>query len=396
MPANTPKIPKISNPPKKRFVVVIPTYDERGNIGRSIDALEEVFKKIPDQYDSNILVVDDSSPDGTADEVREKMREFKNVHLFVNKRKMGLGGAYLSGMKYAKEHFDPDIYFEFDADLSHDPTLVPQFLKKLEEGYDLVLGSRYIPGGAIPENWGLKRKFYSVVGNMIIMTVLADFRIRDWTTGYRALTKEVYEKVFPHLGEERFFGYTFQIGSLHKTVRMGYKVGEVPLKFVDRTLGRSKLGAEYIKNTLIYIFRERFLELSRFFKFLAVGGTGLIIQTMLYWILGFGLQIVSPTVATIIGGQFAILSNYLLNNVWTFGDRKISRLTTHISKLLQFYLTSNIAVLLLQGGTVKMGETLVGKESVLIHGFFALGILLTLIFNFTVYNKIIWKSSGKR
>ena len=396
MPANIPNIPKISNSPKKRFVVVIPTYDERGNIGRSIDALEEVFKKIPDQYDPHILVVDDSSPDGTADEVREKMREFKNVHLFVNKRKMGLGGAYLSGMKHAKEHFDPDIYFEFDADLSHDPKLVPAFLKKLEEGCDLVLGSRYIPGGAIPENWGLKRKFYSVIGNMIIMTVLADFRIRDWTTGYRALTREVYEKVFPLLGEERFFGYTFQIGSLHKTVRMGYKVGEVPLKFVDRTLGRSKLGAEYIKNTLIYIFRERFLELSRFFKFLAVGGTGLAIQTMLYWALGFGIAVVSPTAATIIGGQFAILSNYLLNNMWTFGDRKISKLTVHISKLVQFYLTSNIAVLFLQGGTVKIGEALVGSESIAIHGFFALGILLTLVFNFTVYNKVIWKTSGKR
>lgn len=398
MPPNIPKSPNIPNPlhlPKKRFVMVIPTYDERGNIGRSIDALEEVFKKIPDTYDPHVLVVDDSSPDGTADEVREKMREFKNVHLFVNKRKMGLGGAYLSGMKYAKEHFDPDIYFEFDADLSHDPKLVPQFLKKLEEGCDLVLGSRYIQGGAIPENWGLKRKFYSVVGNMIIMMVLTDFRIRDWTTGYRALTKEVYEKVFPHLGEERFFGYTFQIGSLHKTVRMGYRVGEVPLKFVDRTLGRSKLGAEYIKNTLIYIFTERLHELSRFFKFLAVGGTGLAIQTLFYWALGFGFALASPAVATIVGGQFAILSNYLLNNVWTFGDRKISKFTTHFSKLLQFYLTSNVAVLFLQGGTVRLGEALVGTESVLIHGFFALGILLTLVFNFTVYNKVIWKKSSK-
>lgn len=395
MPAKIPKPPNPPNASKKRFVIVIPTYDERGNIGRAIDALEEVFTEIPGSYDPHILVVDDSSPDGTADEVREKMKEQKNVHLFINKKKMGLGGAYLSGMKYAKEHFDPDIYFEFDADLSHDPKLVPAFLKKIEGGCDLVLGSRYIQGGSIPENWGLKRKFYSVVGNMIIMTVLADFRIRDWTTGYRALTKDVYENVFPHLGEERFFGYTFQIGSLHKTVRMGYKVGEVPLKFVDRTLGRSKLGAEYIKNTLLYIFKARFLELSRFFKFIAVGGTGLVIQTMLYWVLGFGLAIVSPTVATIIGGQFAILSNYLLNNVWTFGDRKISKLSTHALKLLQFYLTSNVAVFILQGGTVKIGEAVVGRESVLIHGFFALGIFLTLIFNFTVYNKVIWKAQKR-
>lgn len=378
---------------KQVAVIVIPTYDEKGNIGRSIEALEDVFKKVPASYEMHVLVVDDSSPDGTADEVRSKIKKYKNVHLFVNKKKMGLGGAYLSGMKYATETLDPDVFFEFDADLSHDPTLVPAFLSKLDEGYDLVLGSRYIPGGSIPQNWGLKRKFYSVIGNLIIMVTFADFRIRDWTTGYRAIRRNVYDKVHPLLGEERFFGYTFQIGFLLKAVRLGFKVGEVPLKFVDRTLGRSKLGAEYIKNNLIFIFKTRVQELSRFFKFLIVGGAGLGIQTALYWFLAFGTRSFSPTIATVLGGQIAILSNYLLNNIWTFGDRKITNLKTTILKLIQFYVTSNIAVILLQGGTVKMGEILVGRESLLIHGFFVLGLILTLIFNFTVYNKIIWKSN---
>jgi len=377
--------------PQQTVVIVIPTYDEKGNIGRCIDALEQVFKSVPPAYDIHILVVDDSSPDGTGDEVRQKIREYKNVHLLINKKKMGLGGAYLSGMKYAAEKFNPDIFFEFDADLSHDPKLVPQFLAKLEQGYDLVLGSRYIKGGSIPHNWGLKRKFYSVVGNMIIMTVLTDFRVRDWTTGYRALRRKVYEAVNPLLGEERFFGYTFQIGFLHKAVRLGFKVGEVPLNFVDRTLGRSKLGAEYIKNTLIYIFKARFFELLRFFKFVAVGSLGLIIQTTLYWLLGFGVKIVSPTIATILGGQLAILSNFILNNLWTFGDRKITSAPVLLKKLTVFYTTSNIAVLFIQGGIMKVGEILVGKENILIHGFYVAALVLTLIFNFTVYNKYIWK-----
>lgn len=373
--------------------MVIPTYDERGNIGRAIDQLEDVFKKIPLNYEMHILVVDDSSPDGTADEVKTKMKQLKNVHLLINKKKMGLGGAYLSGMKYAVEKLNPDIFFEFDADLSHDPKLVPQFLTKLEEGYDLVLGSRYIKGGAIPDNWGLKRKFYSVVGNMIIMFVLTDFSIRDWTTGYRAIRRYVYEKVYPLLGEERFFGYTFQIGFLHKAVRAGFKAGEVPLKFVDRTLGRSKLGAEYIKNTLIYIFKARFFELLRFFKFATVGSLGLVIQTALYWILGFGLKVVSPTVATILGGQLAILSNFILNNVWTFGDRKITSVPVLLKKLAVFYATSNIAVLFIQGGIMKTGELIVGRENILIHGFYVAALVLTLVFNFTVYNKYIWKKA---
>ncbi len=379
---------------KKQIVVmVVPTYDEKGNIGRAIDELETVFTKVPDNYEMHILVVDDSSPDGTADEVREKMKQLKNVHLLINKKKMGLGGAYLSGMKYAVEKLNPDIFFEFDADLSHDPKLVPQFLAKLEEGYDLVLGSRYIKGGAIPDNWGLKRKFYSVVGNMIIMFVLTDFSIRDWTTGYRAIRRYVYDKVHPLLGEERFFGYTFQIGFLHKAVRAGFKAGEVPLKFVDRTLGRSKLGAEYIKNTLIYIFKARFFELLRFFKFAVVGSLGLVIQTALYWILGFGIKIVSPTVATILGGQLAILSNFILNNVWTFGDRKITSIPVLLKKLVVFYATSNIAVLFIQGGIMKAGEMTVGKENILIHGFYVAALVLTLVFNFTVYNKYIWKKN---
>ncbi len=376
---------------KQTVVMVIPTYDEKGNIGRVIDELETVFKKVQDNYEMHILVVDDSSPDGTADEVRVKMKELKNVHLLINKKKMGLGGAYLSGMKYAVEKFNPDIFFEFDADLSHDPKLVPQFLAKLEEGYDLVLGSRYIKGGAIPDNWGLKRKFYSVFGNIIIMFVLTDFSIRDWTTGYRAIRRYVYDKVYPLLGEERFFGYTFQIGFLHKAVRAGFKAGEVPLKFVDRTLGRSKLGAEYIKNTLIYIFKARTLELARFMKFSVVGGTGLVIQTILYRILGFNLKLLSPAWATIAGGQAAILSNFILNNVWTFKDRKIGNFKALAVKLVQFYLTSNIAVIFIQGGIMKVGEMVVGRDNILIHGFYIAALALTLVFNFTVYNKYVWK-----
>lgn len=374
----------------QKVIIISPTYNEKGNIGRAIDQLEEIFSQISSNYDMHILVVDDSSPDGTADEVRQKAKQFSNVHLHINPKKMGLGGAYLSGMKYASEKLKADILFEFDADLSHDPKLIPQFLSKIEQGYDMVLGSRYIKGGSIPPNWGLKRKFYSVIGNIIIMTVLTDFKIRDWTTGYRAIKRQVYEKVLPKLGYERFFGYTFQIGFLHNAVRAGFKIGEVPLKFIDRTLGQSKLGAEYIKNTLIYIFKARLIELSRFLKFIIVGGTGLLIQTLLYLSLSSYTKTLSPAAATIAGGQLAILSNFILNNLWTFKDRRLSNFTTIFIKLIQFYLTSNIAVIFIQGGIMKLGEILTGN-SIFIHGFYVLALILTLLFNFTVYNKYIWK-----
>lgn len=374
----------------QKTVIIIPTYNEKGNIDRAIDQLEQIFKKVPPNYDMHILVVDDSSPDGTADEVKQKSREYPNLHLLINPQKMGLGGAYLSGMKYATEKLNADVLFEFDADLSHDPKLIPAFIEKLDQGYDMVLGSRYIKGGSIPSNWGLKRKFYSVVGNIIIMVVLTDFRVRDWTTGYRAIKKKVYQTILPKLGNERFFGYTFQIGFLHNTVRAGFKVGEVPLNFVDRTLGRSKLGAEYIKNTLLYIFKARLVELSRFFKFAIVGGTGLLIQTLIYLLLSSYTKTFSPAIATVIGGQFAILSNFILNNFWTFKDRQLTDIKAVFLKLIQFYLTSNIAVLFIQGGIMKLGEILT-SGSIFIHGFYVLALALTLLFNFTVYNKYIWK-----
>jgi dolichol-phosphate mannosyltransferase len=105
--------------------------------------------------------------------------QHKNVHLHSNAKKAGLGGAYLSGMKVAFGELCADVIFEFDADFSHDPTKIPDFLQKIDEGYDFVLGSRYIPGGSIPENWGFHRKFLSIVGNLFINVVLTNFSIRD-------------------------------------------------------------------------------------------------------------------------------------------------------------------------------------------------------------------------
>lgn len=378
-----------------KTVIIIPTYNEKGNVGRLIDSLEEISKTLPQKFTVDILVVDDTSPDGTAQEVKERQKKYPNVHLFLNPHKVGLGNAYLKGMAYAVKKLKPDVLMQFDADFSHDPKRIPAFLQAVDNGADLVLGSRYIKGGSIPSNWGIHRKFYSIVGNLIIRAVMSHFAIHDWTTGYRALKKEVYEAVKNELDQERFFGYTFQIGFLHKALRKGFKIREVPIHFIDRTRGESKLGPEYIKNNLLYIFKTRFLEIvsSRFFKFGIVGGTGFVLQTILFNLLGVLLKIVSPTLAAILGGQVAIVSNYLLNNVWTFQDKKITHPTKLLSKFGQFWLTSNFAVLILQGGVVKLGELTFGDHPVYLNAFYLLGILLTLIWNYTVYNRFIWKSN---
>lgn len=395
-----------------RAVIIIPTYNEKENVSRLIPQLLEIFTKTPKQYDMHILVVDDSSPDGTGDAVKKLSAQHRNVHLHSNAKKAGLGGAYLSGMKVAFGELGADVIFEFDADFSHDPTKIPDFLQKIDEGYDFVLGSRYIPGGSIPENWGFHRKFLSVVGNLFINVVLTNFSIRDWTTGYRAITKRVYDAVHGEMLDERFSGYTFQIGFLHKAVRKGFKVAEVPFHFVDRTMGKSKLGAEYVKNTLMYIVKVRIQEIMamRVFKFGVVGAIGFLINTIGLFVfsrLG-GLQqfaqfLQSSTGATFInisglasalGAECAIVSNFTLNNLWTFKDRKMTSALQIIPKFLQFNLSSFGAVLIqfvvVGAGTMMTGTSTISRMFWLISAT-AIGMVL----NYFIYSKIIWKEKRK-
>ena len=390
----------------KKAVVILPTYNESKNIARVIDKLEEVFVTIKD-WQMEILVVDDTSPDKTYEIVQALQKHKKDLHLVINKKKAGLGGAYLRGMKEAFDVMGAEVVFEFDADLSHDPSKIPLFLAKIDQGYDMVLGSRYIQGGGIPDDWGWHRKFLSVGGNLVIMTILTDFRIRDWTGGFRAITKPVYDFVKNDLQSERFMGYTFQIGFLHKAVRKGFKIAEVPFKFVDRTEGESKLGNEYVKNTLIYIFKVRIEEItkSRFFKFAFVGGIGTLIQLLSLTILRQTLPTFSVAflttflVATLISIELAIISNFFWNNIWTFADQKLTSAQIP-GKFLQFNLAS-LGSILIQLVINSLGEMIFGLKPLFrlpIINFtvdsgliFAMtGILIGLFWNFFAYTKFIW------
>ncbi len=247
---------------KKRVVMVIPTYNEAANITKTITDLQRVFSKIGKKYRLEILIVDDTSPDGTAEIVRKIQKKHKNVHLLLNRQKAGLGAAYLRGLNYAYGELGAEVTFEFDADGQHQPKHIPAFLKKIDQGYDLVLGSRYIKGGSIPKTWGPHRVFLSSVGNVVVRLVMMNFRIRDWTTGYRAISKRSFLKTEKIMRENKgFSGYTWHIGQLYNTIMAGFRVCEVPIQFIDRTGGESKLGFEYIKNTLVFILKMRLLSL---------------------------------------------------------------------------------------------------------------------------------------
>src|SRR3989344_1126529 len=154
-----------------KIVVINPTYNEKGNIERLITILEEeVFPKIKN-HEMHILVADDNSPDGTGKIVEDLTKKYKNLHL-VTGPKQGLGAAYVRAMTFAIEKLDADVMFEMDADFFHDPHKIPEFLQKIDEGYDMAIGTRYSGGGSIPANWGLHRKAFSKVANMIIRVIL--------------------------------------------------------------------------------------------------------------------------------------------------------------------------------------------------------------------------------
>lgn len=393
----------------KKAVVIIPTYNERENIQTVIPLLLKVFKSVKN-WDMHLLVVDDTSPDKTYEVVAALEKKHTPVHLVVNKQKSGLGGAYLKGMEHAFGKLTADVVFEFDADLSHDPTKIPEFLAAIDDGADMVLGSRYIKGGGIPADWGLHRKFLSVMGNIVIATVLTNFSIRDWTGGYRAISRKVYEKVRPHMNSKRFTGYTFQIGFLHQAVRQGFKIVEVPFVFVDRTIGQSKLGPEYIKNTLVFIFKVRMMEIfqHKVFKFAVVGGIGSLVQLLSLQLFRFLLpsfQVLVITdflVATLLSIEVAIISNFILNNMWTFADLKLKSAQIP-SKFLQFNLAST-GSLLIQLVIAGLGEFLIGIFTLFTLPIVAIavdtgmvfavtGILIGMVWNFFAYTKFIWKKT---
>lgn len=241
-----------------KAVVVIPTFNEKENIQRLLKLLKEVFKKVKG-WDFRILVVDDNSPDGTARAVRQCAKKYKNIHLLLRKKKVGLGAAYLAGMKEAFEELGSDVVVVMDADLSHSPKYIPDFLAKIEKGADFVVGSRYIKGGSIAKRWALHRKFLSVFGNKVAPFILGRVELSDWTSGYRAIRKGVYRKVYPMIREDKaeFRGYTFNISFAYHAVVSGFRVSEVAINFVDRKRGESKLGLEYLFHTPIFLFKTR-------------------------------------------------------------------------------------------------------------------------------------------
>jgi len=202
----------------------------------------------------DILVVDDNSPDGTADIVKEMMGEFPNrVYILERKGKLGLGTAYIAGFKYCLEK-GYEYIVEMDADFSHDPNDLPRLISACENGADLSVGSRYVKGGKV-ENWPLLRILISFFASLYVRTVLW-LNVRDTTAGFVCYNRRVLEKI--DLDGIEFIGYAFQIEMKYKAKKAGFKIVEVPITFRDRIVGQSKMSMDIFNEALKGVIRMRF------------------------------------------------------------------------------------------------------------------------------------------
>ena len=222
-----------------RPLVVIPTYNESENIERMLHRIHECLPG------AGVLVVDDGSPDGTADLVKGVAAELPDVHLLVRPSKSGLGSAYRAGFAWGLER-GYDACIEIDADFSHDPAALPTLVAPLDEGFDVVIGSRYVEGGSIP-NWAWHRHLLSRGGNAYASAVLG-LGVADSTAGYRAYSAGILRQL--DLDRIRAEGYGFQIEMTYRAIQHGATVTEVPISFVDRAAGESKMSSFIVVEAL--------------------------------------------------------------------------------------------------------------------------------------------------
>src|SRR3984885_5625821 len=225
--------------PFVRALVVIPTYNEAENIERMLRRIHECLPG------AGVLVVDDGSPDGTADTVRRVAAELSDVHLLVRAGKSGLGSAYRAGFAWGLER-GYDACIEIDADFSHDPAALPTLVAPISEGYDVVIGSRYVEGGSIP-NWAWHRRLLSRGGNLYASGVLG-LGVSDSTAGYRCYSAGILRRL--DLDKIRAEGYGFQIEMTYRARQYGAVITEVPIKFVDREAGESKMSSFIVVEAL--------------------------------------------------------------------------------------------------------------------------------------------------
>ena len=386
-----------------RVVNLISTYCEKEIIGEMIEYLDELAKKLP-KYEFVNLVADSHSPDGTGKIVKKMMETRKNLHLLETPR--GLGISLIQGYQYAMKELKADIVIPNDADFQWHPRYIPEMLKKIEEGYDVVVPSRHAPGGK--DNFTGFRKLTHFISNTLINYYWGGIReVKDLAGNFKAIrVKGILEKVnFDKLDVK---GFVIQSTVIYELSKTGAKFCEIPAVYGERRAGVTKVGFsfQFVKDVIETVLNATKIRIERsqqIIKFGIVGFIGFIVNTIgLEVFVLFGIR---PSVSGMLGAEMAIVSNFILNNFWTFAAKKIVTLRKTPIKFLQFNLTS-VGAIIIQGVTIEVGTRILGSlMNNLFSGlltplwggegyrfFYIMGVGLGMIWNYFAYTTFIWKT----
>jgi dolichol-phosphate mannosyltransferase len=235
-----------------KSLIIIPTFNEVENIDKLIRDIKAVDSNV------HILVVDDNSPDGTAQRVNKLKQEIDDIYLIEREGKKGLGTAYVAGFKFALQN-GYEYIFEMDADFSHDPKEIPNFIKAMDDA-DLVIGSRYIKGVNVV-NWPLSRLLLSYFANQYTR-IITGLPVCDTTAGYKCIKRNVLQTI--DLEEIHSGGYSFQIEMNFKAWKKGFRIKEIPIIFIDRALGKSKMSKKIVREAIWIVWKLKFKSMFGF------------------------------------------------------------------------------------------------------------------------------------
>ena len=364
-----------------KICFVLPTYNEEENIENII---QQILKEEKNQskHTFSILVVDDNSTDETQAIVQRYTSLNSKVHLVTGQKK-GLGDAYKRGFNYALNDLQADLIFQMDSDGQHDTSLIPHFVSSIEEGRDVVIGSRFVEGGTTPD-FSFSRLIMSKVGNLLVRYVGGITQVKDCTSGYRAIRASYLKELdFSYLSTR---GYSFQSSLICDLAWRGANISEIPIEFSSRQGGDSKLALRDQIEFLLNIPRLGFRNLEDFMKYSLVGVSGVFVNLGLYLFLTRYYEI-SEVVAPLIAIESALISNFILNNFWTFGKR-ITQNRIRV-KFVKFHLVSGFSALINYSAFLTL-FLVFGLYDILAN---LIGIGLAAIVNYLINSNWTWKDN---
>lgn len=298
--------------PGTRVCFVIPTYNEAANVTALLERLTALYP----EAETRFLIVDDESPDGTGALVRQVAAGDERVRLLEGERR-GLGHAYVRGMVHALQELGAEVVVQMDADFSHDPADARRLLKRVSEGADVAIGSRYVPGGSVDAQWHVGRRQLSRWGNRLARWIAGIRGVRDCTAGFKAIRAAALRDA--KVGDVAVQGYAFQVVLLHRLLHAGARVVEEPIYFRDRQHGQTKLGVDSLVEFFCNVWWLRLASHQTFLRFSLTGLSGVLVNLgSFHFLLQGGVH---PLLASPIAIELSILSNFLLNNYWTFAYR---------------------------------------------------------------------------